>query len=304
MPAVAVWTDTTADHKYTTAGNWLPAAVPAGTAGDGDILIFNDQAVGPMYLEVDAANVGAKHHDIIVDASYQYYIGTSGDPFETQGDGGICFPTIIFSGSGITPSYFNTDAARTSTQVYCDTKSAAADVLVLGGAGSWGNVILRNGKMKVDSTTVTGRIQLLSTQQNAKSILNLPVGSTLTGVEAGVMGGEFKCASDIPIVTVSGGQFTLDGIAAISTRLEMYAGTTYWDASSAASIIALAEIFGGTLSTRQDRTGRVLTNSNVYGTGLMDFSIGGINMTFTNPPRVYGANPVRMPQGTTFTFGL
>jgi len=297
--AIKVYTDAAASDDYTVAGNWTPAGVPA----DGDTLVYNDQADGPMDVNVDAASVGAKAHAVIVDPSFQYHIGSAAVPFSTQASGNICFSTLIFAGSGITPSYFNADAADTCTRVMCDTKSATADVLVLGGAGSWGDVILRDGKMKLNSATVTGRIQLLGGQQNAKSVLNIPSGCTLTGTETGVMGGELKCASAIPLITVGGGVFTLDGIIGIGTRLEMYGGTTYWDAGSA-SVIALAEIFGGSLVTRKDRTGRTLTAGNVYGTGLMDFSVGGLNMTFTAPPRVYGSNPIRMPQGTTFTFGI
>lgn len=280
--------------------NWSPATEP----GDGDTLLFNDQANGPLIENISAANIGAKAFDVIIDKTFQYYIGASGAAFSTTGNGSnICFGTLIYSGAGITPSYFDANTGDTCTRVVIDTQSAANDVIVLGGAGSWGDVSVRNGKAKILNTTITGRIQMLGGTSNAQSVLNIPAGSVLDGTKTGVMGGKLVVASAIPDVMVSAGEFVLDGTIGIETRLEMYGGTTYWDASGS-SVIALAEMFGGSLVIRKDRTGRTLTNMGVYGGALVDFSTGGYNVDFSSPPRIYGSNPIKMPQGMTVTYAI
>ncbi len=300
MPDVKVWIDTATDDDYNVANNWSPAGVP----GDGDTLIFNDQALGPMTDNIDAATVGPKAFDVIVDRTFQHYIGASGDAFSTTGSGAsICFGTLIFSGSGLTPSYFDANTGDTCTRVVLDTQSASVDVLVLGGAGSWGDFTLRNGKGKFAATTVTGRIQMLGGSTNASSVLNIPAGNTLSGTRTGIVSGRLVCGSAIPDVNVSGGEFVLDGTVGIGTRLEMYGGTTFWDAS-ASSTIVLADIFGGTFTIRKDRIGRTLTNMGVYGSGIVDFSTGGHNVTFSNAPRIYGTNPMKMPQGMSVVHAI
>lgn len=86
----------------------------------------------------------------------------------------------------------------------------------------------------------------------------------------------------------------------------MYGGNFFWDAADQANIstIALAEVYGGKFSTRKNRAGRTLTAGNSYGDGLFDFSIGGLNVTFTAPIRSYGTNPPRYPVGASYTPGV
>lgn len=297
--AINIYTDGSADDKFTTTANWSLGVLPA----DEDTIVFNDQSAGPCNLECDAANIGAKAFYVIVDKTMKYPVGSAAVKFGGSGDAGTdrVFHTLYFAGSSLTPSYFDTAAAKTSDRVVIDTQNAKDDSVILSGSGSWGDVILRNGKPKIDTTTITGRIKLFAGAGNAKTELNIPAGSTLTGSETTVFGGILNCSTAIPQVTVLGGEFILDGSVGIATRLDMHGGTTYWDAS--ASTIALVDLFGGMLKTRKDRAGRVLTNMNVHGSGLADFMIGGRNITFTNPPRIFGENPIRMPQAMTVTFG-
>lgn len=296
------FTDATADHKFTTAGNWA-----GGLPADGDVLLFNDQSAGPCNLECAAGDIGAKAFSVIVDKSMLYPVGSEASKFGGSGDAGDSkvFHSLIFSGSSLDQSYFDTGAGDTSDRVIVDTQSAKDDSIVLSGAGSWGEVIIRNGKPKIDTTTITGRIKLFAGSGNAKPSLNIPAGSTLTGSETTIMGGVLNCQSAIPQVEVRGGEFILGGSVGIATRLDVHGGVAYWDAT--ASTIALVDLFGGMFKTRSDRAGRTLNYMNVHGLGMADFTIGGRNITFTAAPngeiRIYGENPVRMPQGMTVTFG-
>lgn len=295
-----VYTDTSGDDKFTTAGNWLSGVVPE----DGETLIFNDLSLGPCNLLCNAASIGAKAFTIIVDKTMKYPLGGPSMKFGGAGDGSNkVFNTLFFAGASLISSYFDTGTGDTSDRVIIDTQSAGEDSVILSGAGSWGDVVVRSGKPKIDTTTITGRIKVFGGAGASKVQLSIPAGSTLSGSETSIMGGTLDCETAIPQVTVLSGEFILGGTIGIATRLDMFGGTTYWDAD-ASSTIALVDLFGGTLKTRIDRTGRTLTNMNVHGSGLADFTIGGRNITFTNPPRLYGENPIRMPQGTTVTFSV
>lgn len=298
--AVKTWIGSTST-SFTTAGNWSPSGIPA----DGDLLLFNDQATQAMDTDCDSASVGAKAFDVIVDRAYPYHCGSSSVKFGSTGDAtnNKVFKTLYFAGSGLTPSYFDTGTGDTSTRVIVDTQSTKDDVINLSGNGSWGDLVVRNGRAKLDLTTITGRMQVFSGASTAQAILNVGAGNTLSSAELFISGGKVTCSSSPSKVTVMGGEFWLEGSAGVTTRLEMHGGVSYWMATTS-STIALAEIFGGTFKTTLDRSGRTLTNMNVYGTGVVDFSIGGFNITFTNPPRKLGVNDILMPPGSTVTFGI
>lgn len=293
--AIAIFTGATS-NLFELAGNWAPASIPV----DGDTLIYNDQSTTYMTGGAPAD----KGFDVIVDKSFQYYIGTSGTPFAPAKG----FDHILFSGNGTVSSYLNTTAggAADIVTVFVDSPSSKDDVLVVGGAGAVENVIVRNGKAKVDAT-IEKKIQVLAGAAGSQAQLEVPAGNTLTGAEVGVMGGRFTCASHIETAIVAGGEFVLSGTADITEYLQMYGGVTYWDAfdtPAAASVLTLVDIFGGALRTRNDRQGRTITNLNVYASGLADFGIGGFGIVFTNAPRCFGDNMIRMPKGASVTFGI
>ena len=58
------------------------------------------------------------------------------------------------------------------------------------------------------------------------------------------------------------------------------------------------------LATRDSRTGRTLTDGNMYGNGVIDFSVGGHLITITNPIRAYCQNQPIFPKSETYTMGL
>lgn len=296
--AVRVYTDATLDNDFTTPGNYVGGVIPA----DGDTFVANDQSLGPCDVNCDAAGIGAKALTVIVEKTMRFHLGAAATKFGGSGNGANkVLNTLVFSGASLTPSYFDTAAAKTSDRIVIDTQSARDDACILSGAGDYTDVIVRNGKPKIDATTITGKIEVMAGVGTTRPVLNIPAGSTLSGTLTIIMGGTLNCETAIPDVIVNGGEFILGGNVGIATRLEIQGGTAFWDA--AASTIALVDLFGGMLKTRLDRTGRVLTNMNVHGTGMADFSVGGRNITFTNPPRIYGDNPVRMPTAMTVSFG-
>lgn len=296
--AVKVYTDATADDDFTTAGNYVGGVIPL----DGDTVVYNDQSLGPCDVNCDAAGIGAKALTVIVEKTMRFHLGSAATKYGGSGDASNkVLNTLVFSGSSLTPSYFDTAAAKTSDRIVIDTQSAKDDSCILSGAGDYTDVIVRNGKPKIDATTITGKIEIMAGAGTTRPVLNIPSGATLTGTLTIIMGGTLNCQTAIPDVIVNGGEFILGGNVGIATRLEIQGGTVFWDAAT--STVALVDLFGGMLKTRLDRAGRVLTNMNVHGTGLADFSVGGRNITFTNQPRIYGDNPVRMPTAMTVSFG-
>lgn len=294
--AIKAWVGGT-DANFDTAANWQPSGVPA----DADTLIFNDASTRALTGNIDAGTLAAKDFAVLVAPGFQYYIGTAALPMEpAQG-----FSTIVYSGSGLTPSYFSADGAQTITRGIIDTSVSKDDIVVFQGAGSIDQVIVRQGKAKLNCTATSGgRIEVTGSQPGAPAELNIPASITLTGVDIGVRAGKLSCSSDCVNVNVSGGEFILAG-AADMTNLLLLGGTFHWDATdvSAPSTITEAEIVGGTFRIREDRAGRTLTNMNIYAGGSVDFSTGGLNVTYTNAPRNLGGN-FKLPVGASITVGV
>jgi len=292
---VSIWNGGT-DVKYTTAANWTPAGVPADAA----ILVFNDQAQGPMTDEMIAGDIAAKAHSVIVDRGFRYHIGSVTEPLEPANG----FGTIVFAGSGTTSSYFRVDAEKTCTRVFIDSPSSKEDVCVLMADGSYDDIVVRNGKGRLytgASVTSGGRIRTLGGTGNSSAQFTIDASCTLTGTTLDVAGG--RCTTSTTPITASvrnSGELILADTAGVSTLLEMLGGICYWDAAS--STLAKVEAFGGQLITRSDRQSRVITNMDTYGAAIVDFSIGGYTINFSNAPRVLGDNPIKMPPGLTVTY--
>lgn len=290
------WVGTT-DADFDTVTNWSPSGIPAND----DHLIFNDASNRELTGNIDATTLTGKAFSVDVAPGFTYFIGTSDLPFEPA-EG---FTTIVYAGQGTTPSYFSAASGKTITRGIVNTTSIRDEVCVFQGDGSIDQVIIRQGKAKLDSTTVTdgGRIEVLGSAGSASAELSIPSGNALAGVDVGIHGGRISCASDVVTVRCTGGEFILAGGADLTT-LELHNGIFFWDATdvSSASTITESEIFGGTFKVRKDRAGRTLTNMNVYTGGTADFSIGGLSITFTNPVRNLGGTFLQ-PMGSSWTMG-
>lgn len=288
--ALKFWTGSTST-AYGTAANWLANGVPA----DNDTLFYNDASTQGM---AGGAQAG-KTHAIIVDSKFAYGIGSSGTPFEPDD-----ITSLMFFANSIVPSYFKSDTTDLD-RVIVDTQSAKDGLVNLD--GTIVDLTIRNGKVVTAATsTVNGRISLMGGSGGGSGELTVTAGTTVAGVEMSMNGGKCTCAASIPTVIQNGGEFILSASAGIGTYLEVHDGTFWWDAADVGSpsTIALAEILGGAFKTRTERQGRTLTNCNVYGAGIVDFSVGGHSMVMTNPVRAYGANPPRYPKSASYTIGV
>lgn len=282
--AIKVFTGAT-DGDYGTAANWSPSGVPAS----GDMLVFSDQSTRGM----DGSTQAAKAHSIVVEQSFAFGIGSSGTSFEPT----LGVTTLIFNANSQTKSYISGDGTNKIARVLMDSPSATEDLLEIDGTVT--DISVRNGKLLIPSTaTVDGRINLFG---SASSQITVTESATLTGVEATLNGGTLSDSGGIPDVTLLDGTYVLGSSAGIGTRLEVYGGILWWDATST---IALAEIFGGRFATRTSRTGRTLTTCNMYGVGMVDFRTGGHLLTITNPIRAYGQNAPLFPLSATHTLGI
>lgn len=283
--ALAIWLGGTS-RIFGTAANWSPAVVPS----TGDTLLFNDQATDGM----DGLAVAAKAFAIIVDRGFPHDIGASGTPFDPAN--GIT--TLMFMGSTIKKCYF--DGSGTITLAVIDTDSAKDDLVNL--EGTIVDLVVRMGMAALDATaTVSGSIKVLGGMGGGNGKLIIPSGATLANAEVSLKGGKITTNASMTTVAVDGGEFILSGSAGVTGWLSVTDGVAWWDA---ASTIALAEVFGGAFKTRKDRSGRTLTNANMYGSGDIDFTYGGLTMTITNPIRAFGDRQPKFPRGSSYLAAL
>ena len=286
-----IWRPSSADANV--AGNYLPSGVPATN----DTIYFTDEAAFPMTTNISAA-FATKTLALVFEKGFAHYAGSSGLPMTCA-----TWSQIIFEANTTFPSFFTSTTA--TTKVCINTQSQLDNICEFN--GSIGRVSLLSGRVGLNAAaTVTNRIGIKAINGAAQPKLTIPAGVTLTGIELAMNGGEVMCSAAIPKVKVENGQFTLAGSVGISGFVEMYGGVFYWDAADQASpsVIALAEVYGGTFKTRLNRLGRTLTEGNCFGDGMFDFSIGGLNITFTNPIRAYGSNPPRYQVGASYAKGV
>lgn len=286
--AKAIWTGSTSTD-FNVASNWAPSGVPA----NGDTLLFNDQAVNSLLVNTTQA---AKTFDVFVDRGFAAYaIGTQANPLKPD-----AFNSIIFNASNLVQSFFQAGSTNIARAVV-NSASALNNGVVL--QGTLVQIVVLSGKVGFAGTpTISGRVQVVGSTGSSPSELTIPSASTLTGCEFYVEGGKLDCSSDLETIHVADGEFIINGGMDITGRLEMTGGRTWWDAfdNTSPSTVALAEILGGTFATRKERTGRTLTTCNMYGSGSVDFRIGGIGMTVTNPIRAFGTNQPVFPMGTSY----
>ena len=295
---VHVYTDTAQTHTFGTAANWSTAEVP----DTGDTLVFNDLSLGPLTIGIAAGDLAAQEYTIIVDRGFKYYVGTEAIPFEPA----LGMPAMIFRGVGTTSSYFRIPTGQDCDIAYIDSQSSKEDIVILDGAGTgeYDEITVRNGKVKMAASSILasgGFLHMLGGTGNASAEMNILTGSTMTGTYVDIGGGRLTTNVTLPSVDQHGGEFIIEDNADI-TDLDIFGGTTYWDGAS--STITKAQVFAGMLMSRKNRLGRIMTNMDVFGSGQADFTVGGTDITFSNAPRQYGDNPIKMPVGTTVTFGF
>lgn len=284
-----------ASNDLNVAGNWLASGVPA----DEDFLHFNDVASFPMIANVTGAPVNAKDFSCVVERGFVQHIGQLGTPFTPAN-----IRTLIFEGIGNNNSnYFSSGTAI--LRAFINTTSQKDDIVVL--SGSVAKVEVANGKAAIASgATLTSYAGTISPSGGGQSQLTINSGVTTSGLTVHCDGGMVICSSTVPNVVVTDGVFVLAGSAGVTGTVLVKGGVFYWDAADASSpsTIALAEVHGGAFRTRTNRIGRTLTDAYSYGSGLLDFSVGGLNITFTAPPRACGENAVKFPRGATATVGF
>jgi hypothetical protein len=238
----------------------------------------------------------AKTLDWIVDRGFasNFALGTLANPIEPDN-----FNTILFMGNTIAPCYFmaNVAGAGAIARLIVNTASQKDDLVVVQNKVT--QIDILSGKAAISgAATVSGRVKVAGSSGGSLAQLTVPSGCTLTGCEFYVKSGKLDISTTMETCAVDGGELVLSGSAGVSTRLEMGGGITYWDATSA---IALGEIMGGSLKTRSDRKGRTLTNCNLYADGDVDFSIGGLSITVSNPIRCFGSNRPKFPIGAAYS---
>lgn len=279
------------DDDFDVAGNWDPSGIPA----DGDVLYFTAASLNPLVSNLVQA---AKNFDVIITRGFIQYIGGSGNPFQPDDIG-----TLVYSGLGTTPTFIECASGKKITRVLLDTQVTQENILHLAGVITRGTV--RNGSLAIDTgATIEKGIKVAAAQGSGLAKCVIPSGVTLTGSVLKVNGGLLDCSSDLIDVIVDRGDFILNGTASVSGRVEVNDnGVFTWDASIS-STIALAEVFGGALRTRNEKLGRTLTEGIQYGNGLYDFETGGLLMALTVPIRVFGETRPKFPKGAAHSVSV
>lgn len=298
-----IWTGAI-NEDFNVAGNFDTGTLPTGAP---DTISCNDQSLNPITINTNQGST--EDYSFIVEPGFNYYIGTSGNPF-------ICdvMAMLLFSGQGIVSSYFN---PAHLTRCLVDSKSTKDNVLVLNPTTSCGRVVVKNGKMSFGATSALSNSTIIIGQPGMASSaeVTIPSGATMTNTTLIMYGGKCVTNKFINVVFMAGGELIISGAAGSTSGgggpfslIYQSGGTIVWDASgtdagAGASIITSLEIIGGIFKTRTNRKYRTITTLNIYG-GVADFSIGGHSITFTNPPRDWAGNSVIYPRGSSITRGL
>jgi hypothetical protein len=292
--ATYIWTGATSQDPAVIT-NYDPNLSASTDELDAGVLIFNDQSTKAMD-GADISSVAGVTLSILIEEGFAHSIGSSGTPLEVNGI------TLLAMRGGVTAAcYFGIGATGTPgsmANVVCDTPATLSPSLVVDDTiVNW--VQKRGHAQAVASATINGKIAV-SQSGSQKSSLTIPSGVTLTGAETRVDGGVLDTSTTLPaLVSLSSGEVVLRGAAGASDRIEASGGTVFWDALST---IALAEMRGNSLlKTRFARRGRTLTNASMYDDGMIDFSIGGAGMTFSNAIRVYGRKQPIFSPGMGYT---
>lgn len=280
------------ENNFNTATNW--STVPA----DGDTLMFNDLSTASL---LDNIAVAAMGFDVIATSGFKYAIGTLGTEF-TPANG---LGTIIWSGTGIAPSYFEVPATKFIGRCLVNTNSNKDDLVQLSGAGKITQLTVMNGRVLLneailDDTDSRGRVQVLGGLGSENARLSISPGCTLTGSTVTISGGKLITATTLVDFVSTGGETVLNTAAGVSGTYEQHNGVVWWDA---ASTIANANVFGGTLAIRKDRVARTLTAGSVYPGGTIDFRTGNFGVTFTNALRNLGGSYL-YPVGSSVTAAM
>jgi hypothetical protein len=268
-----------------TAANWSTGDV----VEEGDTLVWNDQAQQGMD-GADLSNATPVACDCIVEDNYIFDLGSSGTPFSLNG-----FTYLHFASGGTSQAFFGIGASGADEgfdNVIVDTPNQRDPALTL--KGSIDLLTLNNGKVAIDSTstfTAASYIQVFGGE------LTIPAGVTVnTTNTTSISSGIITSSVTMETVNVGGGQFILDGTAGVNDLVRQTGGEFIWDADS--STIALADVHGGTFRTRKNRITRVMTAMRMHNNAIVDFSIGGLNITFTAGIKKYGVNEPISPKGT------
>lgn len=302
--AVLEFTNTNANENSNDSGNWQNVVSGANAVpSDGDTAIFGKRATGPMTGNLDQATWGAKALTVIVEEGFEHYIGESGNPWVLG-----AYNSLIFKAKNTNAkSYFrgdDTDAGKDGDfdRIFVDARQGKEDLVNIDTAGTSPevkDVFISSGSVTfAGATTFTGTIVTAD-----DGVCTIPSACVLTNAEINVHGGTFSLSSSAPDIEIAGGLFNFKGSNVdIATILRMYGGEFRWIAFDPTnqSTIALAELYGGTFRTADDRGGRTLTTARMYRNAVMDLTRGGLALSLTNPVECYGANRPNFGTGAKY----
>lgn len=271
-----------------------PATVANWSTGDaveeGDTLVFNDQAQQGMD-GADLSNATPVACDVIVEPGYIFEIGSSGTAFSLNG-----YTYMQFSPGGSSQFFFgigSTGANEGFQNLTVDTANQRDPVLTLKG-GDIDLLTLMRGKMVIDSTCTLPAgsfVQTFGGEITVEASVTINTNNVFS-----VNGGIATTNTTLETLNLSAGQFILDGTAGINDIVRQTGGEFIWDADS--STIVLADVQNGTFRTRRNRITRTMTAMRMHNDAIVDFSIGGLNITFTTGIKKFGVNEPKSPAGT------
>lgn len=242
-----VGTDSGNEGDWATAANWDGSGVPS----NGDAVYFDGSSNQDVTEGFDQSAVALA--SLNVSKEYTGSIGSTGSPLI------IDATTLRYYGSG-TFAGFSGDYPT----VYIDSSQTAANSIELTGQGTdINNLYIFKGRvlLKTGSTVVATYIMYRDSKLN-DVVLNIEPSCTLTGITT--LGGSGTIRSAISTLTQREGSF-IHTTGAITTW-NGYGGKLDWQS---ATTMVTANIFGGTLDTRNYLYPRTITTANLYQGGVL-----------------------------------
>lgn len=272
---------------WSTAANWNPGT---GPPGDGDAAFFtknSTQSVTSGLVLTTTVTISVN-----VEKGFKYGIGASGNPLKPD----TGFTSIVIRGKPT--GVFLHSSGGDIDQLDIDCYSFGTGAITVEG-GTLNNFTVNRGNLVLSSgVTFNGRGEIAG--EKGTSLVTIPAGCTLTSSYLSVSGGYLALGTTGIDVEQSGGELILTDSAGASGSLKIRGGQTWWDATT--STIALLEVSkAGSFGIRNGGINRTLTEAHMYDDGMIDVSVGGLAVTYTNGIRVHGNRMPMLPKGCKIT---